>query len=209
MSIVGIFTTAQPSIHNVAFDATLEEVTELTAEVTEFPIENGSIGNDHAVIRPLKLVMRVGISDNPVRALARETRGLSPLIGIGAGSAVAELEELAAAAGLGFSLVNAAFTAGRAATRSQSALDAVRELQRSLSLFNVVTLKRQYKGCLITSTYQETTPENEQGLELVVEMQEMLIINSRINKAKTPALEDTAQTQAQETTNLGRLGLQE
>lgn len=212
MSIVGIFSRTQPSINGIVFDATLEETTELMTQVTKFPVETGVIGNDHAVQEPLKITMTVGVSDNPVRALAAAAGQFSSVagaaIGVAGGSIINRLGRAAANAGLAISIVNAAFNAGQAATRSQSALEKIRELQRSHEIIDIVTLKGAYKGCMITATRQETNKENEQGLELVVEFQQLLIINSAEETEKVPAPDDTAETQAQGIVDLGLVTVQ-
>lgn len=210
-SIVGVFTKSQPSIGGYVFDAILSEVTDMTTVVTEFPIESGSIGNDHAVQKPMKIIMTVGVSDNVFRAAAAAAGNFSSLasagLGVAVGASVSQINELAVSAGLSLSLLNASYAAGQSSTRSQSALEAIRELQRANVFIDVVGPKREYSNCLITNTHQEINKENEQGLELVVEMQENLIINSTPFKAPIPAPNDTAETQAQNETNFGQLVL--
>lgn len=211
MSIVGIFTNARPKIGGLYFDATLEESTELQTDVTEFPIENGSIGNDHAVNRPLRLSMRVGISDNAFRAArAAIPEGFGTLGGIAGTQAIggalsAVPASVAAAAGLGASVANAAYLAGQATTRSQSALESIREVQGAKALIDVVGLKREYKNCLITNTRQETNKENEQALELVVEMTQLITVPLGAASTAIPAPGDPVSSQAQPTNNLGIL----
>lgn len=215
MSIVGIFTRSQPLIGGVFFDAVLSEATELVTEVTEFPIEDGSVGNDHALQRPLRITMRVGISDNPFRAL-REAASSFPgggaltgiATGVAGGAAIGAAGD-PAIAGLAAGAASAAFLAGRAQTRSQSALEELRDIQRRNTIIDVVDSKgKEYPRCIITNTRQETTKENEQGLELVVELQKMLFINSTIEEGGARNPDDTASTQGAETENLGRLNPQ-
>lgn len=218
MSIVGIFTQKRPAFDvggdGIVFDATIRESSELTTDVTEFPVETGAIGHDHAVQRPLRITMRVGISDNPARALkAQATNSLAGAAGLGisqgVGSAVGQLTgDTAVAAGLGASVANAAFASGQASTRSQSALEAIREIQKRHRIIDVVGAKTQYKNCIISSTRQETNKENEQGLELVVELTQLLLIDTSPQGSEVPAPNDAAATQAQELRDFGNLGLQ-
>lgn len=216
MSIVGIFTRSQPSIGGVYVDAVLEESTELQTEITEFPIEDGSVGNDHAVVRPLRLTMTIGVSDNPfrvARAKASEAAGMLTSLGVGAaagfgvGSVAGRLSERsAAAAGL---LAGAANTAGQAASYSTTVLEKIRALQRDCAIIDVVPAKGPiYQGCMITRTYQQTTKANEGGLELVVELQQLQIINQQRTPLVNPPVGDTAATQAQPTVDLGRVTAQ-
>lgn len=218
MSIVGIFTQVRPQIGGIYFDATLSEATELITDVTEFPIESGAVGSDHAVQRPLSITMRVGISDNPsraARAIAGDTLGslAGNVAGIAVGQAIQQLPaSVAALAGeahsrIGSSIVNnAASAAGSASTRSRSALDAIRRVQRANALINVVSSKQTYKNCMITNTRQETNKENEQGLELVVEMRQLIIIPvGDTGEAQLPANDDVS-TQGQPLQRLGLVG---
>lgn len=218
MAITGIFTQKRPAFDiggdGIVFDSTLTESSELVTDVTEFPVETGVIGNDHAVQRPLRITMRVGISDNPARAIRAEASdSLSGVtgagIGQGVGSAVGQLSGgAAAAAGLGASIANAAYAAGQANTRSQSALDAIRDLQKRNRIIDVVGAKRIYENCMITSTRQETNKENEQGLELVVELTQLVLVDTSPQSPPTPAPNDPAETQAQAIRDFGRLGTQ-
>lgn len=211
MSIVGVFTQSRPEISGIYFDAVLEESTELQTDVSEFPIEDGSLGNDHATRRPLRISMIVGMSDNAFRALRRQAGSLGALAGIGAGAGVGAVagqlnRYVAAGAGLAASIANAAFAAGQSSSSSGTALEEIRELQRANALLTVVSSKgRTYENVMITNTRQVTNKENEQGLELVVEMQEMLIINSTVAKRTVPAPNDTASTQAPAEVDLGEV----
>ena len=217
MAITGLFTQARPTIGGRFFDAVLEESSELLTEITEFPIETGNVGNDHAIQRPLTLTMRVGISDNKFRAL-REAAGDvgGPLVGPIAGNAASTAlggvigslsAEIATAAGLGFSVANAAFAAGQEKTRSETALSEIREIQRRNQKITVVASKRQYENMMITATRQETNKENEQSLDLVVEMQQLITVGSTSTKDPIPAPNDPAATQCQPETDLGLVAL--
>lgn len=215
MSIVGLFTESRPSINvddlELYFDATLEESSELTTEVTEYPIEAGAIGNDHAVQQPLTLTMRVAISDNPFAALrARAGSVAGNALGTVAGGALSQLGGTAASvAGVGGGALNAASTAGRAETRSQAALDTVRdEIQRRNRIVQVVANKKTYDDMIIVSTRQETTKDNEGGLELVIEFQQLLVVASVATREPIPARNDAAETQAAPAQDLGALLLQ-
>ncbi len=214
MSVIGLFAQSRPSIAGLFFDAVLDESSELITEVTEFPVETGAVGNDHAVQRPLTLIMRVGVSDNPsraLRALASDAGGpiAGNLAGTAIGAGIGQLStSVAVAAGLSGSLANAAFAAGQARTRSQSALEDMRTLQRENKIIDVVGIKGSYKNMMITATRQGTTKENEQSLELVVEMRQLLTITSPLVQKPIPAPNDPAFTQAQPEADLGLVNQQ-
>ena len=185
MSIIGLFTQSRPNIGELYFDGVLEESSELVTEASEFPIENGSVGHDHAVLRPMMLTMTVGISDNPFRALraqAGEAGGpiTGNLLGTAAGAGISKLsQDIAVAAGLASSVANAAFAAGQATTRSESALEEIRLKQRRRELLTVVDSGGKiYENVIITRTSRTRTKENEGGMILLVEMMEMLTVSS-------------------------------
>src|SRR5690625_375098 len=213
MSLVGIFMQSRPSIHGEFFDALLEESTELQTDVTEFPIEDGSVGHDHAVVKPLRLTMTVGVSDNPFRvARAKASDPVAdPLIGLGAGIGIGGVASrlpgsVAALAGM---VVGGANAAGQAARYATTVLDNVRPWQRERTIIEVGSSEgATYQDRMITRTYQQTTKQNEQGLELVVEMQQLQIINQRGLVIVNPPINDPAATQAQPTVDLGRVALQ-
>lgn len=217
MALVGIFSQLLPDIGGVYFDALLEESSELTTDVTEYPIETGEMGNDHAITQPLRVTMTVGLSDNPVRVLrSRERGGLGALASAGgttiAGQAISRLSGTGAAlAGIAGQSVLLGQAAGSDGLASRSALDNIRAIQHSHALITVVGARGTYKNMIITSTRTQVTKENEGGLELVVEMKQLPTFNMANNDAviarNLPA-GDTAATQAQPEVNLGQVALQ-
>lgn len=220
MSVVGIFSKSRPDIGGLYFDALLEESSELITDVTEYPIETGAIGNDHAVDRPLRLTMTVALSDNLFKsALAHDSipqdwksaaSKMGPVVGTAVGATFGMLGGAAAAMrGIGGSVMTE--LAGSLGSRSSKMIAAIRALQQSHALIDVVGAKETYTNVLITNTRVQVTKENEGGLEMVVEMQKLYIVNSLANQAivnsNLPA-GDTAATQAQTENDLGEKGLQ-
>jgi hypothetical protein len=228
MAITGIFTNRRPIINGLIFDATLEEADELQTEVTQYPIESGEYGNDHAVTRNQRFTLTVAISDNRFRALAADAAqasvfdnlnnlnlpegAIASIIGGASSVAAGAVSRVlggagSALAGLGISIGNAAYAAGQAGTRSSSALEAIRQTQRDRTIFTLTTSKGSYPNCIITNTRRETNPRNEQGLELVVEIEQLRIMSSSLlQRSAIPAQgDDTASTQGQRTITRGRV----
>jgi len=217
MSLVGIFSRSRPEIEGLFFDALLEESSELVTDVTEYPIEDGSVGNDHAVERPLRLTMTVALSDNPIKTAMADAsipdglRGLAgPVVGTAAGAIIGTMGGAAAAAvGIAGSVLTE--LAGGAETRSGKMIKAIRALQRSHKIITVVGSKGAYDNVMITNTRVQVTKQNEGGLELVVEMRQLVVVDSRANqriiKENLPT-GDTASTQAQPEVDYGELTLQ-
>lgn len=215
MSLVGIFSKSRPDIGGLFFDALLEESSELVTDVTEYPIETGAIGNDHAVERPLRLTMTVALSDNPVKAALAEVTGsfdgiAGPVVGTAVGAVIGTLGGAAAAVvGVAGSILTE--LAGSGEQRSGKMIKAIRTLQSSHQLITVVGSKGAYDNVMITNTRVQVTKQNEGGLELVVEMRRLIVVdnaaNAAIVKQNLPA-NDTATTQAQPENNIGEVGLQ-
>ncbi|MGJ8524181.1 hypothetical protein R84981_002900 [Carnimonas sp. R-84981] len=175
MAITSIFTQSRPQIQGFTFDALLRETTEQRTNTTQYPLETGSYGFDNAVNMPLRLTMVVALSDNPLRSTIADFSSGNDLIGsaVGAvsGTALSVLPEaLSSAAGVASRVVQSRDNQS-ATTRSGSALETIRAIQSERQFITVIGAKGVYYPVLITGTRQETNKENEQGLELVVEMQ--------------------------------------
>lgn len=215
MSIVNLFVSSLPSIGNIYFDAVLTESSELRTEISDYPLEDASTAADNAVTRPMTLTMTVAVSDNPVKsaiAQANEFSGvLSAGVSLTAGMVTSVLSAGAVAlAGLGMTIGTAALSSG-SEKRSSSVLNAIRELQRSKEPFTVISSKGEYANMLIVNTRQETSKENENGLELVVEMRQLILIDRQGDAATQNAnlpVNDSATTQGQARVNLGESAIQ-
>lgn len=217
MSIVGVFTRAQPTIGGLYFDASIEETTEMISEVSEFPIESGALGSDNVAQRPLVITMVVGVSDNPFRALSAAANDIpggslvGSIGGIAVGGVVGQLGSAAAeVAGVVGQAANAAYAAGQAETRSLSVLEEMRAIQRAGLWVDVVTAKgKTYSRCLIRSTRQDTNKENEQGLEMTVELVQPLTVGDDPYQKGTDkdelAPDDPVSTQGQPFVELGEV----
>lgn len=222
MSLVGIFSKRRPSIGGLFFDAVLEETSELVTDVTEYPIETGAIGNDHAVTRPLRVTMTVALSDNPLKDLQAQASakggtlaGSAVSIGAGVGvGAVAGMMGGAGAAAFGVAGTLAMKflpgLVGDGKLRSSGVLESIRELQRTSSIIEVIGAKETYRDMIITGSRTQVTKENEGGLELVVDMKQLVIVgneeNAEVINANLPE-GDTASTQAQAFVDYGELVL--
>lgn len=211
MAITGIFTKSRPAIGGIFFDATLEESDELQTDVTRYPIETGAEGNDHAVNRNLLITMTVALSDNPVRKMIAEAssesfldnlRGSVPdgilraATGIGVGIGIGALPaSVASVIGVGAGAYSTV-SAGQADSRSSTVLHAIRDLQAKREPFTVITSKATYDNCLITNTRRVTNTRNEAGLELVVDIEQVNILNSSIRLHELVNPDDPSAAQA-------------
>ena len=202
--ITGLFTDSPSSIGGYVFDAVFEEGTELKSTISNFPMENGSVGTDNSAQNPLMIRLTVAVSDD-------ETFGglADNAIGVVTGGIIASLPtEVATLLSTAYDNVGSILGAD---TRSRDFLSALREVQKSGSFVDVVTAKGDYKNCLITNTQQTTTKENESGVEVVIELIQPLIVNlsddNGFNKDTLPN-NDPVKNQAQKPLIRGRVSLQ-
>lgn len=213
MSIVNLFVSGRPQIGNIYFDAILTESSELRTDVSEYPLETGITANDNAVTRPLILTMTVGASDNLIKSAIAEAGSMQGLLSAGAsitaGTAASMLSGgVAALAGLGITVGTQAIVSASGTKRSMTILEKIRDLQRENTILTVVGVRGTYKNMIIVNTRQETNKENEGGLELVVEMRQLNIIDRQGDASTQNAnlpVNDTATTQGQATINLGQV----
>lgn len=139
----------------------------------------------------------------------------SALGGIGAGVAAGAVGSLlgggtAALAGVAASIGLSVTASGN--KRSQEALDGMRWSQRNSEILTVIdSAGASYDNMIITNTRKQRNKENEGGLELVVEMRQLVLINANrsadVTNANLPQ-NDTAATQGQATINRGEVSLQ-
>lgn len=163
----------------VEFDASLSEIHELEAELTEHPIEFGSPIADHYKVLPQKITINGIVSDSPLPA-----DHLGGLISSAQG-VVATVNRVT-----GFSRVDEAY-------------DSLRKKMNNASLVNVVTTLRTYEDMAITSLSVERDAPNGNILNSTISLREVkrvLVVlaserrdavkDANVNKgatAKTPA----------------------
>lgn len=176
MSIVNIFTKQAPTIAGYSFDAVLEDTFEATVEVTSYPVESGVRVSDHRILAPLKWTMTGAISNNPVRVQ------LTDFIG-GALSNLTADPVIASIAGL-----SAGFLAGSDETRASSTLELLLLLMQAGDPFDIDAGDITLTNMVITRLSRTKEPRNENGLEFVVELQELITLD-RISRAGEPTVD--------------------
>ncbi len=68
MSLVTFYFKDQPrgNIGGISVDATISDDVSYRADITEYPVEEGSEISDNIILKPYRLIMRGLISDNPL-----------------------------------------------------------------------------------------------------------------------------------------------
>lgn len=162
MSIVNIFTRQAPTIAGYAFDAVLEDTFEATVTITSVPIESGVRISDHRILNPFKWTMTGAISNNPVKVQLTDFLG-------GGLSNFTDNPIVAAVAGL-----SAGWLAGSDETRGSSTLGFLVWLMQASEPFDIDAGDILLKNMAITRLSRTKEPRNENGLEFVVELQEVI-----------------------------------
>ncbi|WP_288080594.1 phage baseplate protein [Pseudomonas sp.] len=162
MSLIQVFTRQAPTIAGYSFDAVLEDTLDITVDVTSFPIESGVRVSDHRILRPFKWSMTGAISNNELKTQLTDFLG-------GALSNLADNPIVSTVAGL-----SAGFLAGGDDTRASSALAFLIWLMQEGDPFDIDAGDIILKNMVITRLSRTKEPRNENGLEFVVELQEMI-----------------------------------
>ena len=201
MSLTSIFTKTPPRIgiddEWITFDAVTEDALEFTVDYTQFPIEIGADASDHGIIRPATQIMTVVVSNNPL------SNGLIE-------SAIGFVSNFASSAvGVAIAGLSAGFVGGAEESRAKSVLEFFVTLMYARIPFDVDSVDYLSKNMVITKLRRSRTIENESGLELIIEMQELPLLSTTITNNQ-PAVSqlnegDPSQTQAAAEQNKGEV----
>lgn len=194
--MISLFPVNAPLVAGYSFDAVLEDTLELNVELTDYPVESGVRPIDHAIIQPIRwsIVAMVGVED---------LRGINS-VGLASGvfsNALANNALVSFAAGL-----SAGFLAGNSSTRASAALQFMIELMTSRVPFDVDAVDVQLKNMLITRLRRTKEPNNENGLMLIADLQE-LVMRDRISAMGQPTqdqLHDGDPSKTSATANMNR-----
>lgn len=184
MSLTSIFAKNAPRIGMgdewITFDAVIEDALEFTVDYTQFPIELGADATDHGIIRPATQVMTVSVSNNPLSfGFASSAIGfVSNFIDSAAGQLAAGLA--------------AGFLDEDSSSRAKETLEFFVTLMYSRKPFDVDSVDRQMNNMVITKLRRTRNTENESGLELIIEMQELPLLATVIS-ANQPNVEELAE----------------
>lgn len=177
MGIVNIFTREAPTLAGYSFDAVLEDTLELAVEVTTYPIESGVRVADHRILLPFKWTMTGAVSNNPLRT------HLSDLVG----GAISNIDGNPLISGIAG--ITASFLAGSSETRASATLAFLIELTRYGEPFDINAGDIMLKNMVITKLSRTKEPRNENGLEFIVELQEMITLD-RLSALLQPAQDE-------------------
>lgn len=153
---------------------TLREVHTDELEITDQPVEEGSLVTDHAFKRPSEVVIECAWSNSPQR--------LGLLSGL-AGAVTGTVQG-----------VNAIVT-GNSLDQVRDVYQKLLDLQATRERFDVFTGKRVYKDMLIKSLRTDTDKESANILRVTVHLRQIIIATVQLVTISAPA-EDQADPQS-------------
>jgi hypothetical protein len=176
-------------------DATLEEVHNDELEVTEHPVEQGTVIADHAFVRPAEVIITAAWSNSP---------NSTSLIGGVAGAIAAQSSAARALIGaveLASGVMN---MLGTGWTPSKKAYMKLIDMYHNRFLFNIYTGKRQYRNMIIKALSTTTTAETENSVIVRIVCRQILMAQTQTvtvpdssnmsNPASTASPEDAGVT---------------
>ncbi|WP_060476726.1 phage baseplate protein [Pseudomonas monteilii] len=176
--VMSIFSKTLPMLGPIEFDAKLEGATSKAVQLTEFPVEFGSNGNDHARLLPNRYLLTGAVSNTPL-GIGLDDLGM---MGVGAISSA-----IGGVAGAAISTVSAYLLSGSEETRAATAWASLTALLESRSRFDLVTEYETMKDMVLIRLDQRTKPDDEDGLVFVAELQQARIVSSQVTRGVTSA----------------------
>lgn len=176
--VMSIFSKTLPMLGPIEFDAKLEGATSKAVQLTEFPVEFGSNGNDHARLLPNRYLLTGAVSNTPL-GIGLDDLGM---MGVGAISSA-----IGGVAGAAISTVSAYLLSGSEETRAATAWASLTALLESRSRFDLVTEYETMKDMVLIRLDQRTRPDDEDGLVFVAELQQARIVSSQVTRGVTSA----------------------
>lgn len=176
--VMSIFSKTLPMLGPIEFDAKLEGATSKAVQLTEFPVEFGTNGNDHARLLPDRYLLTGAVSNTPL-GIGLDDLGM---MGVGAISSA-----IGGVTGAAISTVSAYLLSGSEATRAATAWAALTALLQSRARFDLVTEYETLKNMVLIRLDQRTRPDDEDGLVFVAELQQVRVISSQVTRGVTSA----------------------
>lgn len=180
--LMSIFSKVVPTINKIEFDAKLEGATSKSVQLTEFPVEFGTNGIDHARLLPDRYLLTGAVSNTPLGLSLGEIGVMGDL-----GAALGGASRSTSIGGAIGSSVAAYLLAGSENTRAATAWAALSALLKSRSRFDLVTEYETLTNMVLIRLDQRTRPDDEDGLVFVAELQQAPVVKSQITRGVTSA----------------------
>jgi len=179
---------------------TISEIGHDELQITDHPVENGSVISDHAFVLPISLDIVCSWSNSSYSPSVIE-RAVGA-VGAGIGGLAGVLASVIPTIGAVKS-VQSVFN-GDGPSQAKSVYDKMLKLQRARVPMDIYTGKRVYKDMLIKSITNRTTRESENSLILEISCKQVIIVKT---SSVTVPINTEAQASPQKTnptTNVGK-----
>jgi len=153
-------------------DATIEEAHTDETEITDHPVEQGTVISDHAFNRPSELIVTAGWSDSP------NNSGLANQIVGAAANASSALQTIIGAARTIGGVVDM-FASSDSGSPSQAAYQQLLAMRANRTLFTIYTGKRVYQNMLIKSLAATTDAKTENSLIIRIGCRQILMAQTQ------------------------------
>jgi len=176
--------------------ATIEERLTDEVEITDHPIEQGSVISDHVVKRPPEVVVKVAWSNSPagssslVNSAVAAAASVSPVVG----KAVNLYQQVSGAIGAASSILSS--MSGKGASQMNSIYIQLLLVQLNSVICGIITGRRSYNNMIIKSISLENDFRTENALFLTIVLRKVILVDTQvvtISNASKPALNAPAQ----------------
>lgn len=161
---------AQDGGSSIIAQATIEEVHQDDLEVTEHPVEQGTMIADHAFVRPAELIITAGWSNS-----ASSQNAVDAAIGFAATESSAARAVINAVE-LGEGVIG---LLNGGVSEVQRAYDNLLAAYQARTLFSVYTGKRPYKNMIIRSLSTTTDKSTENSMLIRIVMRQILMAQTQ------------------------------
>lgn len=192
-----IYTDASGASNNIEFDAILQESVSQTAQVTQFPVEDGATISDHSQPDPLTIYLEAHVSDTPVRDIPTQSDGVTgstrhvaldvpqqkPSFSLPSGRMVNTL--VSAITGPGAYGANVLQFDGKV-TRVANVFEALNRLLVEGTPCSVVVGIKEFSNMVISNVGAPRDSSSGTGISFTIDLVQIQVVSSRTTAAPKP-----------------------
>lgn len=176
--LASILVRPKRGIGSFVMDVVIEEIHHDELEITDHPVEQGSVISDHAYKRPAEVVIRGGWSNSPKVGFAS-----------GIGGTLKGVQSL---------------VTGNLVNQVRDIYAKLLKLQAERTLIDVYTGKRVYNNMLIRSLVAVTDKQNENSLFLTATLRQLIVVQTQVVTISAPMNQQTNPQATAPTVNRGQ-----
>lgn len=177
MAFENLFIRTKKSIGGIELDAFLTESHENVVTLTKNPVEMGANITDHAIIEPKRIVIVAEVTDSPL-GTAAFTQIIDNITGL--------------------------FSSSQNKTRSNTAYNAILQLQELREPLQVQTKLKLYQNMIITNLSVSQDKDTSRMVSMRIAMEEVLITESKLVTLSENLLPGPVAEKAAPATDTGR-----